>query len=273
MSNKKRKKAGIQAKQRSMERAGEAGGKAEERQTEGLDDVVRERSSIEVMRDAKQTKNAVNRALADVAAGDEIDPRLVQLFRDFKRYRIIVVVIVAIGFAILLASMGMYHEGMIGEEMQNNLIIFANIIIVVGMVVAFGRARPIREDINAWNRVNEIALAQSGGTHGATQADIDKIFYSRARNKRVPPTPEFKRIRRVWYALLVIASLLIIAAALLARQNMSDITVPVIVLIVSFVLLLIATFIERTRMKPLREAWAAELDAQIKKASKAKKRK
>lgn len=73
-----------------------------------------------------------------------------------------------------------------------------------------------------------MALEQSHGKHGATKADIDKIFLSRARNKHVPPTPEFRRIRRVWMGLIAAATVITIIAALIAQRNMSDVTVPVL---------------------------------------------
>ena len=269
MSNRAQRKEKIKAKQRTMQQAKEIGLPADERQTSGLDEVLVDKGDAP---SASETKAAVNRALAEAEAGADVDPRMVQLFRDFKRYRVIVVVIIAIGFAILLASMGLYRGGTIDEDTQTALIIFANIIVVVGMVIAFGRARPIREDINAWNKVNSIALQNSGGKHGATEADVDKIFLQRARNRRVPPTPEFARIRRVWYALVVVGSLLILLAIFLARGSMQDVTVPVVIIVISFVLLLAATIIERRLMKPQREAWLAELDARVAKASRSKRK-
>ncbi len=241
---------------------------AQDMQTEGLDDVLRENDES----DAKKTRHAVEEALASARAGKDIDPRLLQLFKDFKLYRVLVVAIVAIGFAILLVAMYLYSRGFIGEETQNNILLFANIVIVVGMVVAFGRARPIREDINAWHKVNALALKESNGKHGATEADIDKIFLSRARNKRIPPTSEFKAIRRVWLALIVVAALITLVAFIMAQRNMGDVTVPVVMIIFSFVLVLAATVIERVKMKPLRQAWERELNEKVKQASKRSKK-
>lgn len=237
-------------------------------QTPGLNDVLRERPES----GAKETKQAVESALASAAAGEELDPRLIQLFKDFKLYRVLVVVIVAIGFAMLLLAMWLYTNGMIDEDTQNNILLIANVVIVVGMVVAFGRARPIKEDINAWHKVNALALEESDGKHGATQADIDKIFLARARNKRVPPTPEFKAIRRVWLVLIGAAAIITLAAVVIAQRNMNDVTIPVIMIIFSFALLVVATVIERVKMKPLREAWEKELKEKVKQASKVAKK-
>lgn len=237
-------------------------------QTPGLDTVLQGRPES----GAKETKQAVDDALASAAAGEQLDPRLVQLFKDFKLYRVLVVVIVAIGFATMLLAMWLYSNGQVDEETQNNILLIANVIIVVGMVVAFGRARPIKEDINAWHKVNNLALKESHGKHGATQADIDKIFLARARNKRVPPTPEFKAIRRVWLALIGAAAIITLAAVILAQRNMSDVTIPVVMIIVSFALLVLATIIERLKMKPLREKWERELKEKVKQASKQAKK-
>ena len=271
MSNKDRRKAGIKAKQETMRRAKEEGGQSIERQTKGLDTDLNEKGQIAGEDSSRETvQSALNKA---ATSGVEIDERILGLFDDFKRYRIIVVVLVVIAFAIMLASMGLYSYGYIDEDMQNNLLILAAIVAAVFVAIIVGRVRPIREDINAWNKINELALAQSKGAHGATEADVDKIFFQRSRNKRVPPTEEFKRVRRVWYALVVVASLLIIIAMFLARGSMDDVTIPVVVLIVSFVILLVATFIERTKMKPMREAWQEELDRRVRAADKARRKK
>ena len=183
--------------------------------------------------------------------GMEIDPRLMQLFKDFKLYRILVVVIIAIGFGMMLVAMYLYSNGYIDGDTQNNILLMANIVIVAGMVIAFGRARPIREDINAWHRINAMALEQSHGKHGATKADIDKIFLSRARNKHVPPTPEFRRIRRVWMGLIAAAT---------------------VIIMVSLAILVIATVLDRVKMKPLRKEWERDLDQKIKAAEKASRK-
>lgn len=256
------------AKKRKKHPAAGTGAAAQDMQTEGLDEVLRDADES----DAKKTRRAVDEALASVRAGGDIDPRLLQLFKDFKLYRVLVVAIVVAGFAILLVAMYLYSRGYIGEETQNNILLFANVVIVVGMVIAFGRARPIREDINAWHKVNALALKESGGKHGATEADIDKIFLNRARNKRIPPTPEFKAIRRVWLALIGTAAVITLVAFIMAQRDMSDVTVPVVMIIVSFVLVVAATVIERTKMKPLRQAWERELNEKVKQASKRSKK-
>ena len=196
---------------------------AKDAQTVGLDEILRDDDS-----DAKQTKNAVDAAMRNAKQGMEIDPRLMQLFKDFKLYRI--------------------------------------------LVIAFGRARPIREDINAWHRINAMALEQSHGKHGATKADIDRIFLSRARNKHVPPTPEFRRIRRVWMGLIAAATVITIIAALIAQRSMSDVTVPVLMIMVSLGILVIATVLDRVKMKPLRKEWERDLDQKIKAAEKASRK-
>ena len=270
MSNKKRQKAGIKAKQQTMKLAKEEGGQSFERQTSGLDEVLYEKSQISDAAPAKETvQAALNRA---EMSGVEIDPRMKQLFADFKRYRIFVIALVVVAFGILLLAMTLYGNGYIDEDTQNYMIIAAGIVTVVLVMIVVGRVRPIREDINAWNKVNELALAQSKGAHGATEADVDKIFYQRARNKRVPPTDEYKNIRRVWYALVGIAAILMVIALLIARNSMNDVTIPVILIIISFVFLLVATFIERTKMKPLREAYLTELDRKVRAADKAKRK-
>ena len=270
MSNKQRQKAGIRAKQETMRRAKDEGGQSAERQTSGLDEVMAEKYSMAEEDSTRETvSSALNRA---AASGVDIDERILGLFDDFKRYRVIVVVFIVIAFGIMAAAMMLYNNGTIDEDMQNNMLILAAIVAAAFVAIVIGRVRPIREDINAWNKVNELALIQSKGAHGATEADVDKIFLERARNKRVPPTEEFKKIRRVWFVFLGIGSALILVAIFIAKDSMEDVTIPVVILIVSFVFLLIATIIDRVKMKPLRDEWLTELDRKVREADKRKRR-
>ncbi len=72
----------------------------------------------------------------------------------------------------------------------------------------------------------------------------------------------------MWLALIVVAALITLAAFIMAQRNMGDVTVPVVMIIFSFVLVLAATVIERVKMKPLRQAWERELNEKVKQASK-----
>lgn len=267
MSRKKQKRKSNDNRELAVSDASNETGPSD--QTAGLDEILRNRDEG----DSKSTRMAVNAALRDFKAGKSLDPRILQLFKDFKLYQILVVVIIVIGFIMMLASMFLYSNGIIDEETQNNILIMANVVIITGMVIAFGRARPIKEDINAWYKVNAMALEDSNGKHGATEADIDKIFLSRARSKHVPPTPEYRKIRRVWMILVAVAAINTIIAVLMAQRSMDDVTIPVVMIICSFVLLLVAMLIERIKMKPQRDAYAKELDARLKQANKASRRK
>lgn len=270
MGSKKQRKAGVRAKQETMRLAREEGGQAMERQTEGLDDVLRGKASGNDAGEARETVEMAMRRAA--VSGEALDPRILELFANFKRYRVIVIALLVVAFGILGVAMYLYSSGIIDEDMQNNLLILSGVFTFVVVVIVFGRVRPIREDINAFNKVNEIALARSKGSHGATEADVDKIFYQRSRNKRVPPTPEFKGIRRIWYVLMVCGSALMLTAVFLARGSMDDVTVPVVLIMMAFVFLLAATIVERTKMKPMREAWLAELDKKVNEAAKRKRK-
>lgn len=273
MTNKQLQKEKIKAKQRAMKEAQDSTVDPSLRQTKNLDESLRDKDDGT---DNKQAAKIVEAAMKKAANDSSVDPRVLKLFKDFKFYRVFIVVLVVIALGTLLLSMNMLDRGILNEETQSYFGVMSGIIMVVAMAIAFGRARPIREDITAWNKVNEMALRQSHGAHGATEADIDKIFLSRARNKRVPPTPEFKRVRTVWFVLIAIGAILMVTAVVLAQRDMTDVTVSVILIMVTMVFLIGATILDRVKMKPMREAWVKEIDARVKqanKASKGKKRK
>lgn len=213
--------------------------------------------------------------------GDEIDDRLLYLIRDYRNYKRVVLALVVVAFLMLFGSMALFKSGMIMEEQQNFIIILANFVALACLIVYFARVSPAKRDISDWQDAQNAAAQALFDAHrrgvkpkkSDVTVDLDEFFSTRGRRKRserIPPTPEYRRIRTVWWALIVVAGLLMVAAMLLARMFSGDITNAIIALVASWVLLFIAMFIERGKLKPMREEYREQ---QAKRRKKGKGRK
>lgn len=86
------------------------------------------------------------------------------------------------------------------------------------------------------------------------------------RKKKNPDTPEFKRWRRLWRLCIFVAVAIMLSAMALIRLDPDDATVAIVVLTSSYIFLALAVYLERSKMKPLREEWQAQQDKAEKKA-------
>lgn len=271
MSNKKKQKESIKAKQRQMEQIKNGEYIPPVPKKDKVKEALSESKDMDP-EENKRIEKSINKAIAKADTDAGVDPRMLQMFKEFKRYKVLVIAMFVLALGIMMLTMYLTDRKVINDETNTYLLIVSAIVMFGAVIIAFGRARPLREDIRAWGIINDLALKKSGGVRGASEADVDKILISRSRNKRIPPTPEFTRIRRVYLLLNAVAVVLMIVAVVIAQRNLADVTIPIIMIIVSFVLLLISLVLERVKMKPLRTAWQKEMDTRLKQVSKSKKR-
>lgn len=221
-------------------------------------------------------KETVADILKRARAGEDIDQRLLYMIRDYRTFRNMAIGLAVVAFAMLFVAMALFRMGIIVEGQQNFIIILANFVALALLIIVFARVSPLKKDISDWKEAEDAAAqarfeAQRRGVKPkASEAtvDMDEFFAThgrRKRSERTPPTPEFRRIRSVWWALIVIAGILMVAAMLLARAEGGDITHAMMALIGSWILLFIAMFIERGKLKPMREEYRAEQERKRKK--------
>lgn len=71
-----------------------------------------------------------------------------------------------------------------------------------------------------------------------------------------PTSPEYKRLRRIWLALYA-AALVVGVTALVLYYLYPALNIPAtLLLLVAFALVIVAFYMDRTKMRPMRVEWA-----------------
>lgn len=266
-------------KKGGKQRAAARGAAPSEQKTRSVAEVVAE---INGQQQTPTQKQSVTDFMASKMSDEQaVDPRAFKLLVSYKRYRAVVISMVVVCFALIVVGMCLYSGKLIDETVQNTLFLASNALMIVMLVVVFARVRPIKADIRNWKRAEEAAEAQalkiatrqkkSKGAEPAAEGpqasrnpdEMLNLFDMRARrrrNRRVPPVPEYKHYRKIWYALIIVAVGIMLVALVMAHQDMSDVTVPVVILMCSYFIIAAAMYVERRKMKPIRDAYSKRMD-------------
>ena len=95
------------------------------------------------------------------------------------------------------------------------------------------------------------------------QAELERKYAN-------PPTPEYRRLRRIWWVLLILAIVCLLVSFLVGR-NLGD-GVSMVILVASYVFIIGALWLEFSKMKKLRRAYQEEMEAKKTKARRAEER-
>lgn len=172
---------------------------------------------------------------------------LAALMADYRRYRLITVVLSACCMVLLAAAMGLYKTGTIDGETQLTLIMGSFIFVGAILFIVFARVRPLKADI----RTIDAEGAPAPGKGSGAETGLER----RTAADKYPPTPEYKRMRRIWRVLVMLAVAIMVGAMALVRINPADGTTPVVVLLFSYVFIFFAVYVEVKKLKPLRKRW------------------
>lgn len=172
---------------------------------------------------------------------------LAALMADYRRYRLITVVLSACCMVLLAAAMGLYKTGAIDGETQLTLIMGSFIFVGAILFIVFARVRPLKADI----RTIDAEGASAPGKGSGAETGLER----RTAADKYPPTPEYKRMRRIWRVLVMLAVAIMVGAMALVRINPADGTTPIVVLLFSYVFIFFAVYVEVKKLKPLRKRW------------------
>lgn len=111
----------------------------------------------------------------------------------------------------------------------------------------------------------------AGGQKNEPQTDAQRKKQEEQRATAAayynPPTPEYRRLRRIWWALLIVA---IAFTALSFWLNSSGIQgpLPIVVLVIAYGSIIAALWLELSKIKKVRQRYQAEMEHSKTKAAK-----
>ena len=202
--------------------------------------------------------------------GTETDAYLIYLQTEHSKYRMLTFVMAILGFALLFLSVGLNTSGVIAFNIYNILMTLAYLFIILTVVFALTRVRPFKKQMKIYKQELE-EEAQPDPDEPEREVvdgiimekramkDMDgffKIFERKVRTELIPDTDEYRRLRKIWLTVFIVAGVIALAAVVAYALNPSEAIIPSIALIIAFILVIVAFYIDRTRMKPLRNAWA-----------------
>ena len=206
-----------------------------------------------------------NKEIAEDAEIAEDDAYLAYLTQEYRKYRIWTLVLAIAGFSLILLTVSLQQTGIIQVKVFNLMMSIANLFIVLMAVVAFTRARPFRKKVKSYDKYY-VSIVDPDAEDGVRieqrqfpdMDDFFKIFERRARTELIPETDEYRRLRMIWLALLAVAAVIAVAsiAMYLAAPFLS--VASTIMLLAAFVLVAVAFYFDRTRMRPLRVKWSKD---------------
>ena len=196
------------------------------------------------------------------------DLHLAEMLESYQKYRYSALALGVCCVGLIGSSMALYANGVIDGATQTSMILGSYLFIGIMLFLVFARVRPLKKDISAWNDALNAAIAPS-----SKKKKTDPEPMSQSKRKKNPDTPEFKRWRRLWRLCIFVAVIIMLSAMVLIRLNPDDVTVALIVLTSSYIFLALAVYLERSKMKPLREEWQAQQDKAEKKAKRKAERK
>ena len=95
----------------------------------------------------------------------------------------------------------------------------------------------------------------------AKQAELDRKYYN-------PPTERYKRLRRLWWTLLIVAIVALLLSWILQR-TMGNSLITYILLGGSYVCIIVALYVELSRIRKVRREYQAQMEAHKSKAVRA----
>ncbi len=219
--------------------------------------------------DSEATR-AAEAAAAGGNDGEGPDAYMTYLQQEHRKYRVLTLVMAILGVSLLLIAVGLNTSGIISLNIYNIFMTFAYLFIILTVVFGFTRVRPFKKQMKTYaeeqkaksgpdpdEREYEIVDGIKFEKHEFKDMDaFYKIFERKVRTELIPPTEEYHKLRKIWLTVFAIAGILCLGAIILYAVDPSKSIFTSIVLVVAIILVIIAFYIDRTRMKPLRDEWA-----------------
>ena len=200
----------------------------------------------------------------EVTEPAESDTYLTYLMTEYRRFRLIAWILGACGFALIFITIGLSQAGIVSLGIYNVMMSVAYFFIILMAICIFTRTRPFKRQMKQYKGEPLSTIRDDSAPDGVRMEDpkfrdmddIYKILERDVRTEVIPDMPEYQRLRRTWLTVFIAAAVLGLASLALYYFYPNLNLVASLMLLGAFVLVIIAFYIDRTRMKPLRNDWA-----------------
>lgn len=228
---------------------------------------------VENAEEAKAGERSIeNASLPDPSAPSASDEPNVQeadnfyeyLTSEYRRFRLLTWVLGACGFALILVSVGLSQSGVVSLGIYNIMMSVAYFFILLMAITIFTRTRPFKRKMKEFKGEPVSTIRDDSAPDGVRMEegkfrdmdDVYKILERDIRTEVIPDLPEYRRLRKLWLSVFALAAVLGVASLLLYYFLPASYIIATLMLLAAFVLVVVAFYIDRTRMKPLRNDWA-----------------
>lgn len=204
---------------------------------------------------------------SDTTANDkDSDSYYAYLVAEHHRFRTISLVFAIIGFSLITAAVSLSVAGILTGGLYNIIMSIANFFIILTAIVFFTKTRPFKRRMKDYTGEPKSTVTDPEAPDGVRMEDpkfrdtddMYKILERKVRTEVVPDTQEYHRLRRAWLAMFAAAGVIAVFSLALFYFYPESNVVATLILLTAFVLVIIAFYIDRTRMRPLRTEWARQ---------------
>ena len=218
---------------------------------------------------AMQAADASEVALAADDGGStdgEADSFYEYLATEYRRFRLLTWVFGICGFSLILVAVSLNQTGVMSLGIYNIVMSVAYFAILLMAITIFTRTRPFKRRMKEYSGEPISNIRDDSAPDGVKMEDpkfrdmddVYKILERDIRTEVIPEMPEYRKLRRLWLGLMGAAALIALASLVMYYLRPEWGLISSFILLTAFILVIVAFYVDRTRMKPLRNAWAKQ---------------
>ncbi len=212
--------------------------------------------------DLKDGQTSVEQQAHDEDQSDRFTEYLAEAYRQ---YRALAWGLGGVGCSVILIAVGLNMNGILPLKLYNLIMSVAYLFIILMGITIFTRTRPVKRRIKELKGEPMSTLHDENAPDGVKiekdpkfrdMDDVYKILERDIRTEVIPQDDKYLALRRIWLAVfiaaLVIALISLSMYYFIPRLNI----LASVMLLSSFGLVIVAFYIDRTKMRPMRVEWA-----------------
>lgn len=230
-------------------------------------DNMMQADDVEVNEDVQEVVIQDDEASSDETPDENPDRFYEYLTQEYRRYRTLSWVLGGIGFSVILIAVGLNINGILPLKIFNLIMSVAYLFILLMAINIFTRSRPYKKRIKQLKGEPSSSIRDDSASDGVKieenpqfrdMDDVYKILERDIRTEVIPEMPEYKRLRKIWLGVFACALVVAVVSLLLYYFMPESNIFASVLMLVAFALVIIAFYIDRTKMRPMRVEWAKQ---------------